>query len=101
MLLQIFWRVRLGGAFTSSMGVDHDATLVRGEAPKLRPLADGSVMSRLLHYHASARIGAVAVDHMGHVQRSVFTKGGIERAIHTTWIGFQTILDCAILSLDL
>jgi hypothetical protein len=38
---------------------------------------------------------------LGHVQRSVFTKDGIERAIHTTRIGLQTILDCSLPSLDL
>jgi hypothetical protein len=37
---------------------------------------------------------------LGHVQRSVFTKAGIERAIHTTRIGLQTILDCSLQSLD-
>jgi hypothetical protein len=31
----------------------------------------------------------------------VFTKASIERAIHTTRIGLQTILDCSLLSLDL
>jgi hypothetical protein len=35
----------------------------------------------------------VAADHLSHVQRSVFTKVGTERAIHITRIGFQTILD--------
>jgi hypothetical protein len=38
---------------------------------------------------------------MGHVQRSVFTKVGIERAIHTTRIGLQAFHDCSLLSLDL
>jgi hypothetical protein len=40
----------------------------------------------------------VAADHMGHVQRSAFIKARIERAIHTTRIGLQTILDCSLLS---
>jgi hypothetical protein len=38
---------------------------------------------------------------MGPVQRSVFTKAGIERAIHTTRIGLQVVHDCNLLSLDL
>jgi hypothetical protein len=38
---------------------------------------------------------------MGHVQRYGFTKASIERAIHTTRIGLQTIIDCSLLSLDL
>jgi hypothetical protein len=43
----------------------------------------------------------VAADHLGHVHRYVFTKIGIERAIHTTRIGLQTIPDCSPLCLDL
>jgi hypothetical protein len=43
----------------------------------------------------------VAADHLGQVQRSVFTKACIERAIHITRIGLQTILDRSLLSLDL
>jgi hypothetical protein len=35
------------------------------------------------------------------IQRSVFTKAGIERAIHTTRNGLQAIHDCILLSLDL
>jgi hypothetical protein len=35
------------------------------------------------------------------ITRSVFTKAGIERAIHTTRIGLQAIPDCSLLSLDL
>jgi hypothetical protein len=81
--------------------VDRDATRLRGEAPKVRPLAAGSDMSRLSHCHAIARIATVAADHMDHVQRSIFTKAGIERAIHTTRIGLQAIPDFSLLSLDL
>ena len=33
-------------------GVDRDATRLRGEAPKVRPIVDGSVQSRLAHCHA-------------------------------------------------
>jgi hypothetical protein len=58
-------------------------------------------MSRLAHCHAIARIATFAADHLGHVQRSVFTKIGIERAIHTTRIGLKTILYCSLMSLDL
>jgi hypothetical protein len=43
----------------------------------------------------------VAADHLGHVQRSIFTKAGIERAIQSTRIGLQTIPDCSLLTLDL
>jgi hypothetical protein len=81
--------------------VDRDATRLRGEAPKVRPLVDGNVMSRVDHYHAIARIAIVAADHMGHVQKSAFTKASIERAIPPTRIGLHTILDCIDLSLDL
>jgi hypothetical protein len=42
-----------------------------------------------------------AADHLGHVQRSYFTKAGIQRAIHTTCIGLQVIHDCSLLRLDL
>jgi hypothetical protein len=90
-----------GWALHKQTGVDRDATRLRDEAPKVRPLAVGSVMSRLAHCHAIARIANVATDHMGHAPRSVFTKAGIERAIHTTHIGLQAILDCILLSLDL
>jgi hypothetical protein len=38
---------------------------------------------------------------MGNLQRSYFTKVGIEQAIHITRIGLQAILDCSLLSLDL
>jgi hypothetical protein len=38
---------------------------------------------------------------LAHVQRSVFTKAGIERAIHTTCNGLQTISDCVLLSMDM
>jgi hypothetical protein len=38
---------------------------------------------------------------MGHVRRSVFTKVGVERAIHTTRIGLQKIRDYNLQSLDL
>jgi hypothetical protein len=45
-------------------------------------------------------IATGAAEHMGHVQRSVFTKDGIERAIHTTRIGLQAILYSSLLSLN-
>jgi hypothetical protein len=67
----------------------------------VNPLAAGSVLSRLSHCHAIARIAIVAADHLGHVQRSVFTKLGIERAIHTIRIGLQAIPDCSLQSLDM
>jgi hypothetical protein len=38
---------------------------------------------------------------MGLVQRSVFTKASIERAIYTTRIGLKAILDCNLLSMDI
>jgi hypothetical protein len=90
-----------GWALQKQTGVDLDATRLRDEAPKVRPLTAGSVLSRLAHCHAIARITIVAPDHVGHVQRSVFTKDGIERAIHTTRIGLQVIFDCSLQSLDL
>jgi hypothetical protein len=82
-----------GWALHKQTGVDRVATRLRGEAHKVRPLAAGSVLSRLAHCHAIARIATVAADHLGPVQRSVFTKAGIERAIHTTRIGIQAIPD--------
>jgi hypothetical protein len=90
-----------GWALHKQTRVDHDATRLRGEAPKVRPFATGSVLSRLAHCHAIARIAIVAADHMGHVQRSVFTKGGTERAVHTTCVGLQVVPDCNLLSMDL
>jgi hypothetical protein len=53
-----------GWALHKQTGVDRDATRLRGEAPKLRPLGAGSVLSRLAHCHAIARIASVAADHM-------------------------------------
>jgi hypothetical protein len=49
-------------------GVDRDATRLRGEAPKVRLLAVGSVLTRLAYFHAIARITTMAADHWGHVQ---------------------------------
>jgi hypothetical protein len=89
-----------GWALHKQIGVDRDATHLRGEAPKVRPLAAGIVLSRLANCHAIARIATFAADHGGHVQRLVFTKAGIERAIHTTRIGLQVFPDCSLLSLD-
>jgi hypothetical protein len=63
-----------GWAPHKQSGFDRDATRLRGEAPKVRPLASGSVLSRLAQCHAIARIATVAADHLGHVERSVFTK---------------------------
>jgi hypothetical protein len=57
-------------------------------------------MSRLAHCHAIAWIATVAADHMGHVQRSIFNKAGIEQTMHTTRADLQTIHDCSLLSLD-
>jgi hypothetical protein len=87
-----------GWALHKQTGVDRDATRLRGEAPKVRPLTAGIVLSRLAHCHAIARIATVAADHLGNVQRSVFTKAGIE---HATRIGLQAIHDCGLLSLDM
>jgi hypothetical protein len=81
--------------------VDRDATRLRGEAPNVMPLAACNVMSRLAHCHAIAQIATVAADHMGLVQRSVFTKACIERVTYTTRIGLQAIHDCILLSLDM
>jgi hypothetical protein len=90
-----------GWALHKHRSVDRVATRLRGKALEVRLLDTGSVLSRLAHCHAIARIAIVAADHLGHVQRSVFTKVGIERAIHTTRIGLQAILDCSLLSLDM
>jgi hypothetical protein len=67
--------------------VDCDATRIRGEAPKVRPLATGSVLSRLAHCHAIARIAIVAADHLGHVQRSGCHQSGYRasRSYHSYW----------------
>jgi hypothetical protein len=70
-----------GWALHKRTGVDSDATRLRGEPPKVRPLVDGRIMSRLAQCHAIARIAIVAADHIGPVQRYVVTKIGIERAI--------------------
>jgi hypothetical protein len=76
-----------GWALHKQTNVDRDATRLRGKAAKVRMLVVGIVMSRLAHCHAIARIANVAADHLGHILISVFTKAGIERAIHTTRIG--------------
>jgi hypothetical protein len=81
--------------------VDRDATRLWGEAPKFVPHAIVSVVSRLAHCHAIARIATTAADHLGYVQRSVFTKAGIEQAIYTTRVDLPTIHNCSLLSLDL
>jgi hypothetical protein len=76
--------------------VDRDATCLWGHAPKVWPLDVGSVLSGLAHCHAN-----VAGDHVGHVhQRQIFSKDDIERAIHITRVGLQTISVCSLLSLD-
>jgi hypothetical protein len=67
-------------------GVDRDATRLMGEANKVRLFAAGNVLSRLAECHAIARIGIVAADRLGHLQRPVLTKASIERVIHTTRI---------------
>jgi hypothetical protein len=91
-----------GWALHKELGVDRDATRLRNEAPKVWPLvARSSVLSRLAYCHAIARIATFAADHLGDVQRSVFTKAGIERVIHTTRMGLQTIHDCNLLTLEL
>jgi hypothetical protein len=91
-----------GWALHKQSGVGRDATRLRGdEAPTVPPLAVGIVMSRLAHYYAIARIAAFAADHVGPIQRFVFTKVGIERAIHTTCLGLNAIHDCNLLSLDM
>jgi hypothetical protein len=103
MLRQTFWRVRPGGHFSfhKQTCVECDATRRRNEAPKVQPLAASSAVLRLADCHAIARIAFVAADHVGHVQRSVFIKVGIERAIYITRIDLQIVLDCSLLSLDL
>jgi hypothetical protein len=88
-------------ALHKESGVNRDATRLRVEAPKARSLVDGSVLSRLARYHATERIEIVAAELLGHVQRSVFTEAGIERATHANCIGLQTIRDCNLRSLDL
>jgi hypothetical protein len=80
-----------GWALHKRTCVDRDATRLRCEASKVRPLAAPNVLSRLAHYHAIARILTVAADHLGPVERSVFTKAGIEREIHTTRIGLKPL----------
>jgi hypothetical protein len=80
--------------------VDRGATRLHGESPKVQPLASGRVLSRLSDCHAIARIAALVADHMGHVERFVFTKAGIER-VTTTCIGLHTMLDCNLRILDL
>jgi hypothetical protein len=67
-----------GWALHKQKGVDCDATRLRGEAPKVRPFAARSDMSRLGHCHAIARIAIVTADHLSHVQRSAYTKARIE-----------------------
>jgi hypothetical protein len=88
-------------ALHEETGVDRDATRLQGEYPKLRPLAASSVMSRLAHYYAVARIADVATDYMGPVQRYVFNKASVERVIHTTRIGLRTTFYFSLLSFDL
>jgi hypothetical protein len=64
--------------------------------------SDGRIrLSRLANCHAIARIAIFATYDTGPVQRRVFTKVGIERAIHTTRIGLQTILDRSPQRMDL
>jgi hypothetical protein len=87
-------------AFYKESGVDRDATRLRGEAPRVRPLVFGSVLSRFAHFQAIIlRIATIAADPLGHI-RSVLIKAVIERAIHTTCTCSQTILHCSLLSLD-
>jgi hypothetical protein len=63
---------------------------MHAELPKVRPLAACIVMSRLSHIRTVERIGDSDATQLGHVQRYVFTKDGIERAmIHITRIELQ------------
>jgi hypothetical protein len=78
----------MGWALHRQNGVDRDATRLRGEILKVRPLAACSILSRFPHSHATTRIANVAANHLGPLHRSVFTKAGIERAIHTTRLGY-------------
>jgi hypothetical protein len=60
-----------GWALHKQTWVDRDATRLWGEAPRVRPLANGNVLLRLANCHAMARIAPVAADHLVHVQRWV------------------------------
>jgi hypothetical protein len=90
-----------GWALHKESGVDRDANRFRSEALKVRLLAAGSVFSRFAQCHAITRMATIAADQMGHVQRSVFTKARIKRAIPTTRKGLHTTHDCSLLSLDM
>jgi hypothetical protein len=82
-------------------GINKGMTRLCGDPPKVRTLATCNVLPRWTHYHAIERAADASAAHLGHVQRSVFTKAGIERAIRTTGIGLQALPNCSLLILDL
>jgi hypothetical protein len=92
----------IGWALHKQSGVHRDATHLRGdEAPKVRPLAVGSVMSLLDHCHANADN-----DCCDRPPRPCSTFGFHKswyraRAIHATRICLQIIHYCSLLSLFL
>jgi hypothetical protein len=72
------------------------------DLPKVRPLAACCVMSWPAHIHTVDRNVDSAAAPLSHVQRYVFTKAGIERAmIHITRIELQALRECILLSLDM
>jgi hypothetical protein len=92
-----------GWAFHKQAGVDKDITRLRGKPPSspVRPVAVISDLSWLARCHAIARVADTAATHLGPIHPSIFTKAGIERAIHTARIRLQALPDCCLVSLDL
>jgi hypothetical protein len=54
----------------------------------------------VLNCHAIAWMGEAAVTHLGYVRRYVFTKAGIESALHNTRFGLYAIPECILLRVD-
>jgi hypothetical protein len=80
MLRQAFWRVRPGGLSTGRKVSTVTPLAFGARLLSFGRLLPATVMSRLAHCHAIARMSTVVADHLGLVQRSVFTKVGIVRA---------------------
>jgi hypothetical protein len=72
----------------------------RGDVSKGRALGVSNVFSPMTNRHAIARISDAYVEHLGNVQRSLFTKVGIEKVVPTICIVLQALSDCSQLSFD-
>jgi hypothetical protein len=89
-----------GWALHKQVGVGMDVTRVRGEPVEVRPLAADNVLLLVLNGRAIAWVGEATVTHLGYAQCYVFTKAGIESALHNTRVILHAIPECRLLRVD-